>query len=996
MLRYSVKLNTSDSKLKLGEVYPRECVVSRDLSSMYCVFPSTDNINDGDTLFASSSYSNLSSDLSVSAYNVTRSGYVVVEGKEYEVHSGKTCVESQEVNYEYIVSDGISYYGKIVARDLSNNGIFTIDRWLIEKDDGGKKHVEEGAYEKAPIALNGVVSIDTIYYIEDGTVTIDGNTFYVETYTDASGSTIGYITDSEDGFPLSTSSITECSDIRIVIYQDSSEYEDVTHSVLTRKERMLVPFDSLSMCEYYAYAEYLSYLSKAVPEYGEDGSVKWYCELPSHILKSYSAYTYDDVINDDALAPTKFYCLDSSGNAITSAMTPYELVATEPAPHIEVNGEWFNLRLGYTDNAIGNDLIIRQSSSNLFGIGERIRIVSSHEDTLLNIYPDDGESTYDGECEENEYYVIFNGTKHYIVPRLCDLAVIGVDGEEATYKRVAYRKDGRTAIVFYDGEEIPMELEKTDNGWYVLPYGVYSGGTSYTYDKRARYKIERHDGVTINGVDHSVDEYNTYDDNDERSYYVTYKGEVYNDFDVVDIIGSNAVIAHGIASYEFGKDEARAVSEYMASWAYNLGKDAVLYKDNHVFGLHYLDHGIGFYNHTSIIGRDGAFPKSVYDADNLFESLRLYKRSSYINMPIALATPMAIDGLRDDIVDNSFVKFEEGKAINPIVDMEKDVYKPKIVSSGDASTSPSEVVFTNVKKLHFALHFRDRSLETWKVKEGGNWFITEYGTYESVLGGDNTHLYSDIVGLLGFANYDVFYQKSNISKSFLRLSFYDSMDTNNQSLLCTSTIFMDGRKLFKTYVDNMKTSDNTFVNVYDTSIISNSISTMSECRPLDASKRLSSELVVTNNIASKWSSEGFYLYIFREYGDGLHPKPIYMKAEFNHAGIGQTIPFTIPMKWEKSDDKEYYYPEKRLGTNITDELNTLKMGDELHSINAKLYVPLYAVFDYKNNEYCYYFDKRYVIKKDEELYLNFFELKINDGEKQEKKPNEIYDIDVRL
>ena len=61
---------------------------------------------------------------------------------------------------------------------------------------------------------------------------------------------------------------------------------------------------------------------------------------------------------------------------------------------------------------------------------------------------------------------------------------------------------------------------------------------------------------------------------------------------------------------------------------------------------------------------------------------------------------------------------------------------------------------------------------------------------------------------------------------------------------------------------------------------------------------------MNNKHVTDTSSEGFYLYIFREYAEKLHPKPIYMKIEFNHAGIGKQIPFLILLKVNR---RQIYY-----------------------------------------------------------------------------------------
>ena len=44
---------------------------------------------------------------------------------------------------------------------------------------------------------------------------------------------------------------------------------------------------------------------------------------------------------------------------------------------------------------------------------------------------------------------------------------------------------------------------------------------------------------------------------------------------------------------------------------------------------------------------------------------------------------------------------------------------------------------------------------------------------------------------------------------------------------------------------------------------------------------------------------------------------------------------------------------------------------------AQTYIPLYAVYDFKNKEYAYVFDNRYTtVDEDNKLILNLFELKI--------------------
>ena len=104
-----------------------------------------------------------------------------------------------------------------------------------------------------------------------------------------------------------------------------------------------------------------------------------------------------------------------------------------------------------------------------------------------------------------------------------------------------------------------------------------------------------------------------------------------------------------------------------------------------------------------------------------------------------------------------------------------------------------------------------------------------------------------------------------------------------------------------------------------------------------------------------------------------------MKIEFNHAGIGKTIPFVIPMMWEENEDS-YRTPVSAL-TLSDEDLPLLQQGIRLEDVYAQTYVPLYAVYDFKNKEYAYVFDNRYVtIGENNVVTLNLFELKVQNEE----------------
>ena len=120
----------------------------------------------------------------------------------------------------------------------------------------------------------------------------------------------------------------------------------------------------------------------------------------------------------------------------------------------------------------------------------------------------------------------------------------------------------------------------------------------------------------------------------------------------------------------------------------------------------------------------------------------------------------------------------------------------------------------------------------------------------------------------------------------------------------------DQKKLCKPY-GNTFTITGGSSNNSNYTVIYDKIGLRSNCEPMvdigiDTSKdmdkqmlsienlRLSSQFSVSDKFSSKVSSEGFYLYTYKNADSGVFPKDLYMRVEFNHAGYGRTIPFMMP------------------------------------------------------------------------------------------------------
>lgn len=267
------------------------------------------------------------------------------------------------------------------------------------------------------------------------------------------------------------------------------------------------------------------------------------------------------------------------------------------------------------------------------------------------------------------------------------------------------------------------------------------------------------------------------------------------------------------------------------------------------------------------------------------------------SVDIPLSNGFETNLLQTEILNEHFVEYEKKKAINPVVDIEKDVYYPSIYWSDTESNTEG---YIDVQKIKFNLHFREHRGSDWLVENGSYWngcgtigTGEVYKVNEEITRDDA----SDLLGFLGFSNEDVHFQKNRLKKSFLRLSYYDSTNPANQNLLGFSTIFFNSGELFAKYIKNFEGEGYTEIsseNFGEYHLIrdKNGIRVNRE-HNFDEEKRLSSQLVVQGKNTSKSSSDGFYIYIWKDNETTL-PQDLYVKAEFNHAGYGRVIPLMAP------------------------------------------------------------------------------------------------------
>ena len=386
-----------------------------------------------------------------------------------------------------------------------------------------------------------------------------------------------------------------------------------------------------------------------------------------------------------------------------------------------------------------------------------------------------------------------------------------------------------------------------------------------------------------------------------------------------------------------------------------------------------------------------------------------------------------------ELLNEHFVESEKKKAINRITDIEKDVYYPCV-------SNLQKTKFTDVYTIKFNLHFREHRGEDWLVENGSFWngvkcnvlyvkgderiSVEDYNNLSPQEQTDYTPLtsgsaqiakynnnidltrndLSDLLSYLGFTNSDVHYQKNKLKKSFLRLMYFNSPNPANQNMIGYSTIFLDSGDLFAKYIRYIEEggyiavgADKKTYGQYDPKPNKQGIGVDRDI--FDEDKRLSTQLVVKSKNTSKASSEGFYIYIWKDNEMAL-PQDLYMKVEFNHAGYGRTVPFMMPY-WDK---KKWNNTENGIKTlqQILDDWNSKaeEQPDQNNRIVWKYngketdghygirqytkfsYIHLKYQYDKENDKHIYYLDPDTYgndvtsTNDDNELIINLYEAKV--------------------
>lgn len=948
MLKYKINLKqVSNDNVELIECHT--LCLAQDGSFISGITSSDYGLVDGQKVFVNEDGTNYFDDYKISLEKVTIQGYVVVR-QNYKIEKYKNGY----VGFKFI--DGNIYV-------FENDKTLTLDSIY----NGGDEMLEYTGQTE--------ISIYTRYFVENGKVYINGEYYDVDFYEENPQIEIRNYTDKLDVYDIDrikfedkteTEFDTDVeSDVNAIGEENGESKEnkpsffktiDVVKFIINKKENYPITIDNISCTRKFMYIKYPS---------NSETSHKYYLE------KNYSTnewelkgFIYD---NDN-----KTYRYDT-----LSTLSGFEINVDDVFEYVKVNGEQYKIYNEWKNTTRGNKLHVYANSSDLtYSVGQTIlvhKLNTSHTERIDVDTLDGGIKSvkYNGIIYTKETkkltYVDYFGEKLLFNESLKNW---GINSSISTEFPIADKygfilvNDMPLLMYISDGEARTMD--------------DYSNNPSVSGIWTDTFETIEYEYIEIDGIKHIIK-------NTPRNEYI----ELFDSSPIkllIEDIHSGNQLRCSILSESYDNSDMM----YMLSINYS---DFLFELENEIFNS----------AATSIApNSEKGYAIPIYN---------IYKPIDTINIPILLSNYNGTNLHQEFVVDNMFFGVEEQKAINQSIDMEKDIYYPITIDDNDNITEVDEIIFD--------LHFRTRTINDWKVvsdnnitfkdKDGNevgavkcNYNILDYYDWSS---GNTSELIpqihdgyiskfkkyqpSDLLYFLGFTDDDIFYQKNKVGKSFLRLSFYNGNNPNTSDLLYTSTVFMNEGSLYKKFLDYSqgggqymsvkevenvnKRIKNSIISVsYDTyEEYKNSVGVVSDKFTCDESKRLSSRFTIKNMFECAESSEGFYLYLFKNFSQGLREQTIYMRVQFNHAGVGKTINFTQPFKEDENKDK--------FMLEFPTDIDILKSGCTLNKLYENLFIEIKVKYDFDLRKFVYYLPS-WLVDKDNlnQMHFNLYELKIAD------------------
>ena len=350
-----------------------------------------------------------------------------------------------------------------------------------------------------------------------------------------------------------------------------------------------------------------------------------------------------------------------------------------------------------------------------------------------------------------------------------------------------------------------------------------------------------------------------------------------------------------------------------------------------------------FHIETITVGDDKIGKINLYGCPG--EVITIRKYTDFMNIGVVCEQDYDAKRMFQEYqVNELFVEKIKNSIIPDFIDLEKVKYAPAFFTAPE--NEDEDVTMFLATGLTFNLHFRTRISgttdenvpedeaqyyfdDTWHFNDGMNTWNANGLTdtpksREQLYSSEEFVNSSNLIGYLGFTDVDIYNQKNRVKQSFIRLSFYDDKNPLTQNLLCYSTIFLDSGDLYGKYVKRKAWLEET-IEYYDPKKYP---VVWSSARTTDPCSAVTSQLIVNDEYDMTRSGEGFNIYLFREDAPiENYPQDIYMKVEFNHAGIGRTVPL---IRWPKEKYKDGEKKGQEIPTGDPEELTIQNYLDNLY------------------------------------------------------------------
>lgn len=917
MLEYQFKVNTKTDQL--NEIKCDYVYFSLDKSYIYGVTDAKYGLRDNQIIYIKNELSNEYMPYNASIKNKVHRGYVEYMIQSYNIQTFIHFDGVKKIEYKGIVyADGKKY--------LSNDGInLTVDSPFVIGDNSFK--------------LNDTsIIIPTRYYIVDSNVCIENVKYYIDY-----NQTLPYIT-LNNGVKLYAQDYNDTNNLPKTIIK--------THFKIQKKEDDVLDVKHVSPTKIYKTVQINN------TEFTLDkiyGSVVINDKLIVIDNPIYSLTAVNNVDNKVFGGDDNFPVNDihKSFDYNPDANLQFIFYNAEP---IKINDVWRNVESGDALN------IYLEANSIQCKVGDIINVKSTIPITKMYYV--------------NSNKVIVNNKEYEVSDNTIDYMVYWDNELEYSTPHeyeIHYTNESKTTgYILIDNTPITINI---NGNTAIKPYNNLRQQTACSNINH--FEVKKYYYVLING----------------KRYFV-YNETIKTTFD--EVITKNVI-------YYDDNTPVNLIVEYSSLNQIRCKITSTLDINNNDFitKISNNKNEFIFYLVNSLFNDSVISNIPVVNKDYIVTKYNFYYSTDNLNLHLSLSNDCALNLHKEYICDNLFFNTIYDHSISPIIDMEKDIYYPAYF---DYDTQESHLI----NQIIFDLHFRSRDLQNWSIIQDNsmssdainrcNWNILDAYAYKkdtlnptdvlkpSIDFNDFQYYQpSDLLYFLNFSDNDVFYQKNKLSHSFIRMLFFDSPDPYNQSLLCTSTVFINEGDLYMKYINNLN-SDLSYINVneIDSSlnrVISNDIGVNKDTYDYYSNKvtalknnRLSASFTINNMFEALESSEGFYLYMFKNYSNGLHQRTIYMKVEFNHAGVGKTVNFMQPFKIVNGH-------REMLNFSDSNDIQLLKKGIKLSEFIDYLYIPINVKYDFKMKKYIYYLPTWLTIHNDKSkecMRFNLYETKIQD------------------